>query len=111
MYVQGPENTMRLVKYATRKGVPMAYAVDANQACPIAQQPRRWRKHCIAKRLVACLQIMPIERIYKCPAHGRRGGGNPNHLQEEARSIIAEAEKLIIAQHAYKTPDSRACCR
>ncbi len=81
----------------------MAYAVLLT-SLPDRAAAKAMAQALIAKRLVACVQMMPIESIYEWQGAVEEAA-EILLLCKMKREDYAEAEKLILAQHPYETPE------
>ncbi len=81
----------------------MAYAVLLT-SLPDRAAARAMAQALIAKRLVACAQMVPIESIYEWQGAVEEAA-ETLLLCKMKRENYAEAERLILAQHSYETPE------
>jgi periplasmic divalent cation tolerance protein len=81
----------------------MAYAVLLT-SLPDRAAAKAMAEKLIAKRLVACVQMVPIESVYEWQGTVEEAA-EILLLCKMKREDYAEAEKLILAQHPYETPE------
>ncbi|MGA3301809.1 MAG: divalent-cation tolerance protein CutA [Methylovirgula sp.] len=81
----------------------MAYAVLLT-SLPDRAAAKAMAQALIAKRLVACVQMMPIESVYEWQGAVEEAA-EVLLLCKMKREDYAEAEKLVLAQNPYETPE------
>ena len=81
----------------------MAYAVLLT-SLPDRAAAKRLAEALVAKRLAACVQMLPIESVYEWQGKIEEAS-ELLLLCKIKRDDYAEAESMILSQHPYETPE------